>query len=86
MATNPKLVLVMRHAEKPDDAADPNLSPTGQERAKRLANYSGDFAKDNRVGGDGALFIRFSGGEMIALFVRFDTQSTSTDDQGNPTS
>jgi hypothetical protein len=34
--------------------------------------------------GDGALFIRFAGGETIALFVRFSTQSTTTNDQGNP--
>jgi hypothetical protein len=34
--------------------------------------------------GDGALFIRFAGGETIALFVRFSTQSTTTNNQGNP--
>src|SRR5215831_12205790 len=31
----------------------------------------GSFADDNRVNGDGALFIRFSDGETVALFVRF---------------
>jgi hypothetical protein len=35
----PKTVLVMRHAEKPDDADDPHLSPAGQRRAQRLATY-----------------------------------------------
>ena len=46
----------------------------------------GSFESDNRVNGDGALFIRFTGGETVALFVRFTTQSTSTDDRtGNPT-
>jgi uncharacterized protein YukJ len=47
---------------------------------------SGSFASDDRVNGDGALFIRFTGGETVALFVRFTTQSTSTDDStGRPT-
>jgi len=44
----------------------------------------GSFADDNRINGDGALFIRFTGGETVALFVRFTTQSTTTDDHGNP--
>ena len=41
---------------------------------------SGSFSDDNRVNGDGALFIRYQGGETIALFVRFSTQATSTND------
>ena len=49
-----------------------------------MQGNSGNFADDNRINGDGALFIRFSGGETIALFVRFDTQLTNTDDSGNP--
>jgi uncharacterized protein YukJ len=40
-----------------------------------MQGNSGEFASDNRIHGDGALFIRFSGGETMALFVRFDTQS-----------
>ena len=44
----------------------------------------GEFERDNRSHGDGALFIRFTGGETIALFVRFSTQSTTTDSDGNP--
>ncbi|SEJ90944.1 DUF2278 family protein [Paraburkholderia diazotrophica] len=44
----------------------------------------GHFAEDNRINGDGALFVRFSGGETIALFVRFLSQETNTDDHGNP--
>jgi uncharacterized protein YukJ len=44
----------------------------------------GSFADDNRINGDGALFIRFADGETVALFVRFTTQSTTTDDRGNP--
>ncbi len=35
----PKAILVMRHAEKPDDVRDPDLSPAGFERADRLAQY-----------------------------------------------
>jgi uncharacterized protein YukJ len=44
----------------------------------------GNFADDNRINGDGALFIRFADGDTVALFVRFTTQSTTTDDRGNP--
>jgi uncharacterized protein YukJ len=49
-----------------------------------MQGNSGSFADDNRINGDGALFIRFAGGETIALFVRFSTQTTKTDDRGNP--
>jgi phosphohistidine phosphatase SixA len=35
----PKFILVMRHAEKPDDANDPHLSPAGRVRAEKLATY-----------------------------------------------
>jgi uncharacterized protein YukJ len=50
-----------------------------------MQGNSGSFANDNRVNGDGALFIRFTGGETVALFVRFNTQETNTDDStGGP--
>jgi uncharacterized protein YukJ len=49
-----------------------------------MQGNSGSFADDNRINGDGALFIRFAGGETVALFVRFCVQSTTTDDRGNP--
>jgi uncharacterized protein YukJ len=50
-----------------------------------MQGNSGSFANDNRVNGDGALFIRFTGGETVALFVRFTVQATSTDDKtGGP--
>ncbi|WP_244818210.1 DUF2278 family protein [Caballeronia sp. Lep1P3] len=49
-----------------------------------MQGNSGRFADDNRINGDGALFIRFSDGETFALFVRFATQATKTDDSGNP--
>jgi len=49
-----------------------------------MQGNSGNFADDNRINGDGALFIRFAGGETVALFARFSVQSTTTDDSGNP--
>jgi phosphohistidine phosphatase SixA len=33
----PKTVFIIRHAEKPEDPQDPNLSPQGVERAQALA-------------------------------------------------
>lgn len=41
----------------------------------------GSFASDNRVNGDGALFVRYAGGETIALFARFSVQDIETNDQ-----
>ena len=49
-----------------------------------MQGNEGSFADDNRINGDGALFIRFSDGETVALFVRFTTQSTMTDNRGDP--
>lgn len=49
-----------------------------------MQGNSGNFADDNRINGDGALFIRFTGGETIALFSRFSVQATKTDDTGAP--
>lgn len=49
-----------------------------------MQGNSGSFASDNRINGDGALFIRFAGGETAALFIRFSVQTTTTDDGGNP--
>ncbi len=46
-----------------------------------MQGNSGQFANDNRTHGDGALFLSFnSGKEIVALFVRFKTQSITTDD------
>jgi uncharacterized protein YukJ len=46
-----------------------------------MQGNSGSFANDNRVHGDGALFICFNNRkEIVALFVRFQTQSIHTDD------
>jgi uncharacterized protein YukJ len=46
-----------------------------------MQGNSGSLTGDNRVNGDGALFIRFRGGETAALFIRFSVQSTDTDDR-----
>jgi broad specificity phosphatase PhoE len=35
----PKQILLMRHAEKPDDPTDPHLSDAGRARAEKLADY-----------------------------------------------
>jgi phosphohistidine phosphatase SixA len=35
----PRQILVMRHAEKPDDPRDPDLSDRGKIRAAKLADY-----------------------------------------------
>ena len=48
-----------------------------------MQGNTGQFALDNRINGDGALFIRFSGGETVALFTRFKSQSVDTDDNGH---
>lgn len=39
MSQLPSLLLVMRHAEKPADPRDPNLTPAGKARAEQLADY-----------------------------------------------
>ena len=70
-----------------DRGSDPTFgfSPElGVHDIHMMQGNSGSFADDNRIDGDGALFIRFSGGETIALFIRFSEQSTTTDNNGNP--
>jgi len=37
--TPTQTLLIMRHAEKPDDDTDPHLAPVGQVRAQQLASY-----------------------------------------------
>ena len=49
-----------------------------------MQGNTGSFADDNRINGDGALFIRFTGGETIAEFVRFRGPSSTTDNRGTP--
>lgn len=45
-----------------------------------MQGNGGNFTDDNRVNGDGALFIRYTGGETVALFTRFTVQDIPTDD------
>ena len=43
-------ILVMRHAEKPEDERDPNLSAAGYARAQRLVDYiPGTFGKPDAI-------------------------------------
>jgi len=49
-----------------------------------MQGNAGSFERDNTTHGDGALFIRYAGGETIALFTRFAAQGTETDDRANP--
>jgi len=66
-----------------DNKPDPSFgfSPgQGVHDIHMMQGNSGSFADDNRVNGDGALFIRYTGGETIALFARFNSQATTTDD------
>ncbi len=57
-----------------------NFSPErGVHDIHMMQGNSGDFASDNRVNGDGAIFIRYRGGETVALFVRFSSQTLDTD-------
>lgn len=47
-----------------------------------MQGNGGSFADDNRINGDGALFVRFGASETAALFVRFSSQATETDYTG----
>lgn len=49
-----------------------------------MQGNGGSFAADNRINGDGALFLRFGDGTTAALFIRFATQATATGDGGAP--
>ena len=52
MAVKPKMILVMRHAEKPVDPDDPNLTKKGHARAEKLAEYIPDkFGKPDFIKG-----------------------------------
>lgn len=71
------------HGKGPDDTF-PFSPERGVHDVHMMQGNSGSFADDNRVNGDGALFIRFGGGETAALFIRFASQSIRTDDTGAP--
>jgi uncharacterized protein YukJ len=67
-----------------DNGADPTFgfSPElGVHDIHMMQGNGGKFADDNRVNGDGALFIRFTGGETVALFSRFSVQDIPTNNQ-----
>ena len=50
MASTPGLILVMRHAEKPDDPKDPDLSKAGFDRANALSTYlPATFGKPDNI-------------------------------------
>lgn len=66
--------------EGPGNDATFGFSPEkGVHDIHMMQGNSGKFADDNRARGDGALFLRSSGGGGVVLFVRFTTQSISTD-------
>ncbi len=44
-----------------------------------MQGNSGTYADDNRVNGDGALFVRYGCGQTFALFLRFSAQGIQTD-------
>ena len=73
-----------------DRGADPTFgfSPEqGVHDIHMMQGNEGSFADDNRVNGDGALFLRFARGETVALFVRFTVQRIPTSaTTGAPTS
>ena len=67
-----------------DNGADPTFafSPEqGLHDIHMMQGNGGSFADDNRVNGDGALFIRYGNGETVALFLRFSVQDFVTNDQ-----
>ena len=64
-AARPSQIILVRHADKPLDAADPHLSPDGIERAKRLARF---LTTD-------PVMIKY--GSPVAIFA---TQTTKHDD------
>jgi hypothetical protein len=64
-AQNPAHIILIRHAEKPDDPEDPHLSPAGVARSKRLVSY---LATDPSMVGLGA---------PVAIFA---TRTTRHDD------
>jgi uncharacterized protein YukJ len=49
-----------------------------------MQGNSVSFKRDNRINGDGALFMRFARGRQWPLFVRFASQAVHTDERGDP--
>src|SRR5947207_11021462 len=54
--SRPAQIILIRHAEKPADPADPHLSPTGIERAKRLVSFIRTDPRMRRFGLPVAVF------------------------------
>ncbi len=79
---DPDAVLVAFGDFFDDPGADQtfNFSPErGVHDLHMMQGNSGGFADDNRVNGDGALFIRYGTGRTFAFFARFSTQVLTTD-------
>jgi phosphohistidine phosphatase SixA len=55
-ATRPAQIILIRHAEKPVDPADPHLSPAGVERARRLVSFIKTDPAMRRFGSPVAVF------------------------------
>lgn len=72
------------HDDGPDSTF-PFSPERGVHDVHMMQGNGGQFADDNRVNGDGALFIRSASGKTLALFIRFKTQATETDNEtGGP--
>jgi hypothetical protein len=52
----PRYIILIRHAEKPDDKHDPHLSPAGVRRAGRLVTYVTTDPKMKALGLPAAIF------------------------------
>ncbi len=75
------VVYVFGSAFKDDNESDLGIHDVHMNQG----NPTGDFKGDNGVYQDGALFFQFSNDEWVALFLKFRTQATNTDDQtGDP--
>ena len=78
---DPKAVAIIfgEHFRDPGSDQTFGFSPEqGIHDIHLMQGNGGSFANDNRVNGDGALFIRFGDGETVALFIKFSTQNVST--------
>ncbi len=64
----PKAIVLLRHAEKPEDSNDPNLSPRGWERARALPRIFTENAELKKLGPPDFLF--GAGQEKVTSAVR----------------
>ena len=80
--TDPGAVIMVFGAFFSDEGADEvfAFSPAqGVHDVHMMQGNSGNYAGENTVDGDGALFVRYGDGTVFAFFARFDTQSVTTD-------